>query len=143
MDLSPTEWRTMCITRLRRARLLTPEDARYPGHPDALLLSVNTLANSSRASRQMHGRNVIGDSIIIIECLRRSSRIVSGRWSHFSAAVICGCNAGLFREALHDVYIPRFQRGNSSFTATVLGARWPLLSVLVHFFEHGTLGITR
>ena len=56
------------------------------------------------------------------------------------SAVICGCNAGLFREALHDVYIPRIQRGNSSFTATVLGARWPLLSVLVHFFEHGRWG---
>jgi hypothetical protein len=30
-------------------------------------------------------------------------------------AVICGCNAGLFREALHEVYIPRIQRGDSSF----------------------------
>jgi hypothetical protein len=26
-------------------------------------------------------------------------------------AVICGCNAGLFREALHEVYLPRIQRG--------------------------------
>jgi hypothetical protein len=24
-------------------------------------------------------------------------------------AVICGCNAGLFREVLHEVYIPRIQ----------------------------------
>ena len=52
-------------------------------------------------------------------------------------AVICGCNAGLFREALHEVYIPRIQRGNASFAANVLGARGALLSVLVHFFEHG------
>ena len=29
------------------------------------------------------------------------------------SAVICGCNAGLFREALHEVYIPRIQRGNA------------------------------
>ena len=55
-------------------------------------------------------------------------------------AVICGCNAGLFREALHEVYIPRIQRGDASFAANVLGARGALLSVLVHFFEHGRWG---
>ena len=55
-------------------------------------------------------------------------------------AVICGCNAGLFREALHEVYIPRIQRGDSSFAANVLGARGALLLVLVHFFEHGRWG---
>jgi hypothetical protein len=55
-------------------------------------------------------------------------------------AVICGCNAGLFCEALHDVYIPRIQRGNASFAAKVLGATGPLLTVLVHFFEDGRWG---
>jgi tetratricopeptide (TPR) repeat protein len=55
-------------------------------------------------------------------------------------AVICGCNAGLFREALNDVYIPRIQRGDASFAASVLGARGALLSVLVHFFENGRWG---
>ena len=55
-------------------------------------------------------------------------------------AVICGCNAGLFREALHEVYIPRIQRGNDAFAAKVLGARGALLSVLAHFFEHGDCG---
>jgi hypothetical protein len=55
-------------------------------------------------------------------------------------AVICGCNAGLFREALHEVYVTRIQRGNAYFAANVLGARRALLSVLVHFFEHGRWG---
>jgi len=55
-------------------------------------------------------------------------------------AVICGCNAGLFREALHEVYIPRIQRGDAFFAAKVLGARGALLSVLVHFFEDGRWG---
>src|SRR5262249_57472395 len=55
-------------------------------------------------------------------------------------AVICGCNAGLYHEALHEIYIPRIQRGNDSFAANVLGARGPLLSVLVHFFERGRWG---
>jgi len=52
-------------------------------------------------------------------------------------AVICGCNAGLFRDALREVYIPRIQRGDASYAAKVLGARGALLSVLAHFFEQG------
>jgi predicted ATPase len=55
-------------------------------------------------------------------------------------AVICGCNAGLFREALHEVYIPRIQRGDAHFAANVLGATGPSLLVLGHFFEHGRWG---
>ena len=55
-------------------------------------------------------------------------------------AVICGCNAGSFREALHEVYIPRIQRGDSSFAANFLGARGALLLVLGHFFEKGRWG---
>jgi hypothetical protein len=52
-------------------------------------------------------------------------------------AVICGCNAGLFRESLHEIYIPRIQRGDACFASKVLGARGALLAVLIHFFEHG------
>jgi adenylate cyclase len=55
-------------------------------------------------------------------------------------AAICGCRAGLFREALHDIYIPRIQRGNASFAANVLGARGAVLAVLAHFFEPGRWG---
>jgi hypothetical protein len=55
-------------------------------------------------------------------------------------AVICGCDAGLFHEALCAVYIPRIQRGDTFFAAKVLGARGALLSVLAHFFEHGRWG---
>jgi len=35
---------------------------------------------------------------------------------------------------------PRIQRGNAYFAANVLGATGPLLSVLVHFFEHRRWG---
>jgi tetratricopeptide (TPR) repeat protein len=52
-------------------------------------------------------------------------------------AVMCGCHAGLYRQALHEVYIPRIQRGDAFFAAKVLGARGALLSVLAHFFEQG------
>ena len=52
-------------------------------------------------------------------------------------AVICACQARLFRDALDKVYIPRIQRGDAYFAANVLGARKSLLAVLVHFFEQG------
>jgi hypothetical protein len=55
-------------------------------------------------------------------------------------APISGCNAGLFRKALHEVYLPRIQRGNASFAANILGARGALLTVLAHFFERGHRG---
>src|SRR5262249_53289683 len=55
-------------------------------------------------------------------------------------AVICGCNAGLFQEALHEVYIPQIQRGDEFFAAKVFGARGALLLVLAHFFENGRWG---
>src|ERR1700745_2120515 len=55
-------------------------------------------------------------------------------------AVICGCNADLYRQALHEVYLPRIQRGDASFAAKVLGARGALLSALAHFFEQGRWG---
>ena len=54
--------------------------------------------------------------------------------------MIWGCNAGLFREALHEVYIPRIQRGNAYFASKVLGATGRLLTALAHFFEHGRWG---
>jgi tetratricopeptide (TPR) repeat protein len=56
------------------------------------------------------------------------------------SAVMCGCNAGLLREALHEVYIPRVQRENVSFAANVLGATGPLLSVLSKYFENERWG---
>ena len=55
-------------------------------------------------------------------------------------AVSCGCNAGLFHEVLHEVYIPRVQRGDASFAANILGARGALLSVLANFFVEGRWG---
>ena len=53
----------------------------------------------------------LGGCSITIERLHRSFLIVLGRRDPIFWAVISCCNAGLFREALHEVYIPRIQRG--------------------------------
>src|SRR5271166_1944418 len=138
-DLSPTEWRTV-LAKLRRARLLAGEDPQDPRYLDTHPLVREYFGEQLRSQRIEAWK----------ECNKRLYNYYGTRvpplpnsfidMEPLFSAVICGCNAGLFREALHEVYIPRIQRGNVSFAANVLGARGALLSVLVHFFEHGRWG---
>jgi tetratricopeptide (TPR) repeat protein len=138
-DLSQIEWRTI-LAKLRRARLLAEEDPHDRGHLDTHPLVREYFGEQLRSQRTDAWK----------ECNRRL-------YSHYRAiapqlpdsfrdmeplflAVICGCRAGLFLEALHEIYIPRIQRGNASFAANVLGARGAVLSVLAHFFQHGRWG---
>jgi serine/threonine protein kinase len=133
-DLPPGEWRTI-LARLRRARLLAAEDAYNPGHLDTHPLVREYFGEQLRSQQTDAWK----------ECNRRLyhyyPKLAPSLPENFSEmeplflAVICGCNAGFFREALHEVYIPRMQRGNASFAARVLGAKGALLGVLSHFFE--------
>ena len=138
-DLSPTEWRTI-LARLRRARLLAEEDPQNPGHLDTHPLIREYYGEQLRSQLTKSWK----------ECNRRLCQYYRALAPELPdsfreieplfLAVICGCNAGLYREALHEIYIPRIQRGNVYFAANVLGARGALLSVLVHFFENGRWG---
>jgi predicted ATPase len=135
-DLSPSEWQ-MILARLRRARLLTGEDPHNPGQLDAHPL-VREYFGEQLRDRQADAwkecnRRLYHYYRTLAPQLPNSFREMEPLF----LAVICGCNAGLFREALHEVYIPRIQRGNAYFVANVLGARGALLTTLVHFFEDG------
>jgi serine/threonine protein kinase len=138
-DLRPTGWRTI-LARLRRARLLAGEDPHNPGDLDTHPLVREYFGEQLRSQRTDAWR----------ECNRRlfnyyrkfapQSPNSFREMEPLFSAVICGCNAGLYREALHEVYLPRIQRGNAYFAANVLGARGPLLSALARFFEHERWG---
>jgi predicted ATPase len=135
-DLRPTEWRTI-LAKLRRARLLAGEDPHNPGHLDAHPL-VREYFGEQLRDRQADAwkecnRRLYHYYRTLAPQLPNSFREMEPLF----LAVICGCNAGLFRKALHEVYIPRIQRGNAYFAANVLGARGALLTALVHFFEDG------
>jgi hypothetical protein len=135
-DLRPTEWQTL-LAKLRRARLLASEDLHNPGHLDTHPL-VREYFGEQLRSQQTEAWKECNERLYhyyrtLAPELPNNFRDMEPLFS----AVICGCNAGLFREALHEVYIPRIQRGNNSFAANVLGARGALLSVLGCFFEHG------
>ena len=135
-ELSPREWQ-MILARVRRARLLAGEDSHNPGHLDAHPL-VREYFGEQLRDRQADAwkecnRRLYHYYRTLAPQLPNSFREMEPLF----LAVICGCNAGLFREALHEVYIPRIQRSNAYFAANALGARGALLTALVHFFEVG------
>ena len=138
-SLSPTEWETILAT-LRRARLLARKDPHNPGHLDTHPLVREYFGEQLRSQRteawKEGNRRLYRYYRTLAPQLPDSFREMEPLF----LAVICGCNAGLFHEALREVYIPRIQRGDAFFAAKVLGARGALLSVLVHFFEHGRWG---
>ena len=139
MDLSPTEWRTI-LARLRRARLLAAEDPHHPGHLDAHPLVREYFGEQLRSQQKEAWK---GCNRRLYHYYRTLAPELPDNFREMEPlflAVICGCNAGLFREALHEVYIPRIERADAFFAANVLGARAALLSVLVHFFENGRWG---
>src|SRR6516165_1735171 len=138
-NLSPTEWRTT-LARLRRARLLAGEDAHNPGYVDTHPLVREYYSEQLRGQRTEAWRECNRRLCDYYRALAPQLPESFAEMEPLFSAVICGCNAGLYREALYDVYIPRIQRGNASFAAKVLGATGPLLTALVHFFEDGRWG---
>jgi serine/threonine protein kinase len=138
-DLNPTEWQTV-LAKLRRARLIAGEDPHNPGQLDTHPLVREYFGEQLRSEQTDAWK----------ECNRRLYEYYRGlapqlpdnfrEMEPLFSAVICGCNAGLFREALNEVYIPRIQRENACFAANILRARGLLLSALIHFFEHGRWG---
>jgi serine/threonine protein kinase len=138
-DLHPAAWRTI-LARLRRARLLAGEDPHNPGqldtHPLVREYFGEQLQTQQTDAWKECNRRLFHYYRTLAPQLPNSFREMEPLF----LAVICGCHSGLLREALHEIYLPRIQRGNDSYAAKVLGARGPLLSVLVHFFEHGRWG---
>lgn len=139
INLSPSEWQRI-FAKLRRARLLAAEDSHNPRHLDAHPLVREYFGEQLRTNQTQAWK----------ECNRRLYEYYRTLAPHLPdsfnemeplfLSVICGCNAGLFRQALHEVYILRIQRGDIYFAANVLGARATLLSVLAHFFKQGYWG---
>ncbi len=136
--MSQTE-RCGILGKLRRAKLLANEDPQNRRHLDTHPLVREFFGDQLRS----HSGNAWEESNRrLYDYYRTIAPELPETFKEMEAlflAVICGCNAGLFRKALHEVYIPRIQRGDACF-ANVLGARGTLLSVVVHCFQHGRWG---
>jgi tetratricopeptide (TPR) repeat protein len=135
-DLNPTEWRSI-LAKLRRARLLAGEDPHNPGQLDAHPLVREYFGEQFRNQRTEAWQESNKRLFYHYRALAPELPDSFQEMEPLFLAVICGCDAGLFREALRDVYMSRIQRGNAGFAANVLGVRGTLLSVLIHFFENG------
>jgi tetratricopeptide (TPR) repeat protein len=138
-DLSSIEWRAI-LARLRRAKLLAGEDPHNPGHLDAHPLVREYFGEQLRMEHIDVWRECNRRLYLYYRTLAPELPESLREMEPLFLAAICACNAGLFREALHEVYISRIQRGADSFAAKVLGVRGSLLSVLIHFFEHRRWG---
>ena len=133
-DLRPTAWRTI-LARLRRARLLAAADPHQPGNLDTHPLVREYFGEQLRCQRteawKEGNRRLYAYYRTLAPQLPNNFREMEPLF----LAAICACRAGLFREALHEVYLPQIQRGDVSYAAKMLGARGALLSILIHFFE--------
>lgn len=138
-DLCPAEWR-MILARLRRARLLAGEDPYHPGQLDAHPLVREYFGAQLRSQRADAWKEGNRRLYRYYRALAPEQPETFREMEPLFLAVACGCRAGLYRDALHEVYLPRIQRGDASFTAKVLGARGALVSVLASFFEDGRWG---
>jgi predicted ATPase len=136
MELVPRVWRTI-LARLRRARLLAPEDPSQPGqldtHPLVREYFGDQLRSRSSEAWKECNRRLYDHCRALAPPLPESITEMEPLF----LAVIYGCQAGLLRDTLHEVYLPRIQRGTASFAANVLGVRGGLLSALAAFFEQG------
>jgi len=132
-SLGPSQWRAV-LARLRRAKLLADEDPHQPGQLDAHPLVREYFGRQLRelwaAARQDGNRRLYHHYEMLAP--ERPDRFQD--MEPLFPAVTCACQAGLYRDALHKVYIPRIQRGDASFAAKILGVRGALLSALAHFF---------
>jgi hypothetical protein len=104
-DLSLTEWRTI-LARLRRARLIAGEDPQRPEDLDTHPLVREHYGEQLRSLRteawKECNRRLFNYYRALAAPLPDSFRDMEPLF----LAVICGCNAGLYRETLHEVYIP-------------------------------------
>jgi hypothetical protein len=108
-DLSPTEWR-MILAKLRRTRLLAGQDPDNPGyldtHPLVREYFGEQLRNQQANAWKECNRRLYEYYRAIAPELPTSFKEMEPLF----LAVVCGCHAGLFRQALYQVYIPRIQR---------------------------------
>ena len=140
-NLSPAEWGTI-LARLRRAKLPFSRSPKIRGNwiPPLVREYFGEQLRSQRTDAWKEcNRRLYDHYRTLAPPLPDSFREMEPLF----LAVICGCNAGLFREALHEVYIPRIQRGNASFAANVLGAQRGIALGFSSFLRTWTLGIAR
>ena len=132
--LSNADWK-FAVNNLRELRLIAQED---PHEPDALdchpLLREHfgekLKANNPNAWREAHSR--------LYEYYKSSAKEFPDTLEEMAplyAAVMHGCQAGRYQEALNEIYAKRIERWDESFSKRKFGAYGADLAVLSNFFN--------
>lgn len=132
--LSDADWR-YAINNLRDLRLLAEQNPQEPESLDCHPLlrehfSGKLKTGNPEAWRKGHSR--------LFEYYSLTARVLPRTIEEMAplyAAVMHGCQAGRYQEALNDVFIKRIQRGKEFFNKRKLGAFGSELSVLSGFFD--------
>src|SRR5271165_937122 len=111
IDLSSTEWRTI-LARLRRASLLAGEDPQNPGHLDAHPLVREYFGEQLRVHRTEPWQEANRRLYEYYRAVGPKAADSFRGMEPLFLAVVSGCNAGLYHETLHEIYISRIQRGD-------------------------------
>ena len=95
------------ITKLRRARLIAGEDLHNPGHLDTHPLVREYFGEQLRSQLTEGWQEGNRRLYHYYQTLAPQLPESFAQMEPLFLAVICCCPAGLFREALHEVYRPR------------------------------------
>lgn len=123
------------LSKLRRAKLLAAQNPTEPGTLDTHPLvrehfGLQVRRNRAPAWREGNNR--------LYEHLKRTTKEFPDTIAEMAplyAAVVHGCEAGKYQEALFEVYTRRIERGDTAFSTEKLGMYETELATLTRFFD--------
>lgn len=130
------EWREM-LAILRRIGLLYKRDSNNPDILDLHPLVREHFGEQLRSKQHTTWLEANARLFDYYKTIAKELPATIEEMEPLFLAVIFGCKAKKYKEALHEVYFPRIMRGDKFYASIKLGALGTLLYILSHFFEHG------
>jgi len=133
-NLSEPKWQQV-LSRLRRAKLLAEPSPNQPGTLDTHPLVREHFGQQLKRTRPDAWRE--GNHRLYGHLTRTAKEFPATleEMAPLYTAIAHGCEAGCHREALHEVYSRRIQRGGQNFSWRQLGVVGANLAVLSMFFD--------
>jgi tetratricopeptide (TPR) repeat protein len=132
--LAELEWQR-AVTRLRHARLLAEYDPSAPDSLDAHPLVREHFGEQLRIRHPAAWREAHRRLYAFYTMQAKDLPDTIEEMAPLYAAVVHGCQAGRYQEALYGVYLKRIRRGSEDFSVRKLGAYGADLTAVSQFFD--------